>query len=183
MTEDEADQIHDGALTVLARTGIVVHDEEMLAWLGQNGCRVESHSRRVYLPVEIVDEAVALAPAVIKLYNRLGEEAMRLGGGPFYARTSSGATGWLDLDSSRRRPPTSRDAANAARLADALPHIHGVSTMAVQPADVSVTTVDVHTVKIALTNTVKPLGFVCLNEGLLEAVLAMAAAAQKMAAE
>jgi trimethylamine--corrinoid protein Co-methyltransferase len=48
--------------------------------------------------------------------------------------------------------------------------------MAVQPADVPASTVDVHTVRLALANTTKPLGYVCLNEGLIEAVLAMVAA-------
>lgn len=47
--------------------------------------------------------------------------------------------------------------------------------MAVQPADVPANTVDVHTVRLALANTTKPLGYVCLNEGLIESVLAMAA--------
>jgi len=45
--------------------------------------------------------------------------------------------------------------------------------MAVQLADVPPTIVDVHAVRIALANTVKPLGYVCLNEGLIESVLAM----------
>jgi trimethylamine--corrinoid protein Co-methyltransferase len=62
-------------------------------------------------------------------------------------------------------------------LADALPHVHGVSTMAVQPADVPVTAVDVHALRIALTNTAKPLGYVCLNESLIEPVLDMVAVA------
>jgi trimethylamine--corrinoid protein Co-methyltransferase len=47
--------------------------------------------------------------------------------------------------------------------------------MAVQPADVPATTVDVHTVRLVLANTVKPVGYVCLNEQLIESVLAMAA--------
>jgi len=98
---------------------------------------------------------------------------MALGAGPLHARTSSGATGIFDLESGQRREPTCQDAANAVRVADALRHVHGVSTMAVQPADVPATIVDVHTVRIALANTVKPLGYVCLNEGLIESVLAM----------
>ena len=38
-------------------------------------------------------------------------------------------------------------------------------------------TVDVHAARIALANTVKPLGHVCLNESLVEPVLDMMAAA------
>lgn len=177
LSEGEVEKIHNSALQVLAQTGIVIHDDAALTLLDEAGCRVSYDSHHVRLPAHVVEDALDKAPAVVKLYNRLGQEAMVLGAGPFYARTSSGATGCLDLDSGKRRPPTIHDAIDAARLADALPHINGVSTMAVQPADVSVTIVDVHTVKIALTNTVKPLGYVCLNQNLLELVLAMVAAA------
>jgi trimethylamine--corrinoid protein Co-methyltransferase len=47
--------------------------------------------------------------------------------------------------------------------------------MAVQPADVPIGAVDVHAVRISLANTVKPLGYVCLNESLIEPVLDMLA--------
>ncbi|MGD8969684.1 MAG: trimethylamine methyltransferase family protein, partial [Anaerolineae bacterium] len=116
---------------------------------------------------------VSQAPAVVTLYNRLGEEAMVLGIGRLHARTSSGATSVLDRRTGHRRPATCEDAADAARLADGLPNVHGVSTMAVQPADVPAGGVDVHAVRVALANTVKPLGYVCLNERLIGAVLGM----------
>jgi len=179
LTEDRVDRIHNGALQVLARTGIAIHDDAVLALLGGAGCSVghggENH-RRVCMPAQVIRDALATAPPLVNLYHRSGERAMALGAGPLHARTSSGATGILDLDNGRRREPNSQDAADAARLADALPHVHGVSTMAVQPADVPVASVDVHTVKITLANTTKPLGYVCLNPSLIEPVLEMAAA-------
>ena len=174
LTENEIERIHVAALRILAQTGIVIHDEAVLTLLDKAGCQVDREARRVCLSAQVIKDAVAQAPPVVNLYNRLGEQAMTLGAGPLHARTSSGATGVLDLDSGRRREPSSQDAVDAARLADALPHIHGVSTMAVQPADVPVTAVDVRTVKIALSNTIKPLGYVCLNEPLIEFVLDMA---------
>ena len=177
LTENEIERIHEGALQTLSRTGIAIHDEAVLTLLDEAGCRVDHEARHVRVPAQVIEDAVATAPPVVTLYNRLGEQVVALGAGPFYARTSSGATGILDLDSGRRREPTCQDAGNAARLADALPHVHGVSTMAVQPADVPVDAVDLHTVRIALTNTVKPLGYVCLNERLIEPVLEMAAVA------
>ena len=175
LTENEVERIHDGALRTLAQTGIIIHDDDVLALLDEAGCQVNREDCHVHIPAQVVEDAVAKAPAVVTLYNRLGEQAMALGAGPLHARTSSGATGILDLDSDQRREPTCQDLADAVRLADALPHVHGVSTMAVQPADVPVTTVDVHTVSLALANTVKPVGYVCLNEQLIESVLAMAA--------
>jgi len=177
LTEADVEQIHEGALQVLARTGIVVHQESVLSLLGEAGCRVAHEGRRVHLPAPVVEQAVAQAPPSVCLYSRLGEQAMALGTGSLHTRTSSGATGFLDLDDGQWREPTSQDAADAARLADALPHVHGVSTMAAQPADVPVTTVDVHAVRVALANTVKPLGYVCLNGSLVESVLDMLAVA------
>ncbi len=180
LTEDRVERIHEGALQVLARTGIAIHDDAVLALLGGAGCGVghggENH-RRAYIPAQVIRDALATAPPLVNLYSRSGEQAMALGAGALHARTSSGATGILDLDNGRRREPNSQDAADAVRLADALPHVHGVSTMAAQPADVPVASVDVHTVKIALANTTKPLGYVCLNESLIEPVLDMLAVA------
>ena len=177
LTEDDIEQIHEGALRVLTRTGIVIHHEPVLSILSKAGCRVLREERRVYIPAPVVEQAVAQAPREVYLYTRRGEQAMALGTGPLHMRTSSGATGFVDLDSGQRRAPTSQDAADAARLADALPYIHGVSAMAVQPADLPVRAVDVHAVRIALANTVKPLGYVCLNESLIEPVLDMLAVA------
>jgi len=175
LTASNVERIHDGALQVLAQTGIVVHHQPTLALLESAGCRLVREQQRVYLPAAVIGQAVARAPGVVALYDRLGKPAMALGAGPLHARTSSGATSILDPFSGACRPASRQDAALAARLADALPHVHGVSTMAVQPADVPVSEVDVHALHIALTNSSKPLGYVCLNEGLLDGVLAMAA--------
>jgi len=177
LTENEVERIHNGALQVLSQMGIVIHDDDVLTLLDKAGGQVNREDRHALIPAQIIETAITKAPPVVTLYNRLGEQAMTLGAGPLHARTSSGATGIFDLDSGQRREPTCQDAANAVRLADALPHIHGVSTMAVQPADVPPAVVDVHTVKLALANTIKPLGYVCLNERLIVPVLAMVAAA------
>jgi trimethylamine--corrinoid protein Co-methyltransferase len=175
----EIGRIHEHALRVLAETGLVIHDVEMVTRLTDMGAQVhqENGRRRVTIPSDVVEDAVSRAPAVVTLYDRLGEEAMVLGAGRLHARSSSGATAVLDRDGGQRREATCEDAADAVRLADGLSNVHGVSTMAVQPADVPASTVDVHTVRLALANTTKPLGYVCLNEGLIEAVLAMVAAA------
>ncbi len=171
----DLEAIHQGALQVLEKTGVAVHDGEMLRLLAGAGCRVREEERRAFLPAAVVEPAAGQAPPVVTLYNRNGEVAMALGAGPLHVRVSSGATGMLDLEDGRRRPATCQDAVDIARLADALPNIHGMSTMAVQPAELPVGSVDVHATRLALSNTIKPLGYVCLNERLIEAVIAMAA--------
>ncbi|MFO7741741.1 MAG: trimethylamine methyltransferase family protein [Anaerolineae bacterium] len=175
--EREVGRIHEHALHVLAETGLLIHDDEVVTRLTEAGALVhhENGRRRVTIPSQVVEDGLGEAPKVVTLYNRMGEEAMVLGSGRLHARSSSGATAMLDQDGGQRRKATRQDAAHAVRLADSLSNVHGVSTMAVQPADVPASTVDVHTVRLALANTAKPLGYVCLNEGLIEAVVAMVA--------
>jgi trimethylamine--corrinoid protein Co-methyltransferase len=157
----------------------VIHDTSVVALLTEAGAQVRDQNgkRRVTIPDRVVEEAVSHAPAVVTLYNRLGQEAMALGSGRLHARTSSGATAILDRHNGQRREATCEDAVDAVRLADRLSNLHGVSTMAVQPMDVPPNTVDVHALRLALANTAKPLGYVCLNEPLIGAVLAMTAVA------
>lgn len=175
LAPSEIEMIHEGALHLLSEVGLRAYDGSVLALCEDMGCQVDHVERRVRMPAEIVAQAIDSAPCRVNLYRRDGEPAMALGEGPFYARTSSGAVRFLDLDSGQAREPTSKDLADAVRLADALPQIDGVSTMAVQPADVPVSEVDVHAFRLALTHTTKPLGYVCLNDCLIEPVLAMAA--------
>jgi trimethylamine--corrinoid protein Co-methyltransferase len=175
LTENEVERIHEGALWTLGQTGIAIYDERVLALLEGAGCSISHESRRAYLQEKVIEEALANAPQEFTLYDRLGQEVIVLGSGSFSARISSGATGILDIDSDLRREPTTQDVVDAVRLADALPHIHGVSTMAVQPVDVPVKSIDLEMVKLALAYSIKPLGYVCLNEDHIEAVLEMAA--------
>jgi trimethylamine---corrinoid protein Co-methyltransferase len=179
LDRSEIKRIHKHALRLLAETGLVVHDREVVNLLEAAGAQVrrENGPPRVAMPGKVVENAISKAPPMVTLYNRLGEEAMVLGSGRFHVRSSSGATAILDEDSGKPREATFQDAIHTIRLADALPNVDGVSTMAVQPADVPPTAVDVHTVGLALKNTIKPLGYVCLNERLIEPVLAMVAAA------
>jgi trimethylamine---corrinoid protein Co-methyltransferase len=174
--DEEVQRIHSGALEVLVNTGIVVLERESLELLDGAGCRIDAGEQRAFIPAELVEKALKTCPPVVTLYDRQGEEAMALGSGSFHTRTSSGATGIIDLDNGKRRTPTIQDAINAAILADALPRVHGVSSMAVQPAELQVETVDVHMMRIALENTTKPIGMVCLNPDLIDRVLEMVAA-------
>jgi trimethylamine:corrinoid methyltransferase-like protein len=72
LTEGEVERIHNSALQILAQTGIIIHDEYALALLDEAGCRVNYESQHVYLPAQVIEDAVEKAPAVVKLYNRLG---------------------------------------------------------------------------------------------------------------
>jgi len=175
LNDEEVERIHSGAIQVLSQTGVLIQDEAILRRMDGAGCTCYPETGRCRIAKRVIEEALKTAPKVVRLYDRFGAEAMALGSGGFHARTSSGATHILDSDTGSLREPTLQDASDVARLADALPYVHGVSTMAVQPAETPLSTVDVHVARAALMSTTKPLGHVCLNEGLIEPVLEMAA--------
>jgi trimethylamine--corrinoid protein Co-methyltransferase len=150
LSDQDVDRIHSGAIQILSQTGVLIQDEAILRRMGEAGCDCDPEAARCRIPKRVIEEALKTVPKLVRLYNRFGGEAMSLGSGAFHARTSSGATHILDSDTGRLREPTLRDAADVARLADALPYVHGVRT--------------------------KPLGHVCLNESLIEPVLEMSAA-------
>jgi trimethylamine:corrinoid methyltransferase-like protein len=45
LDEDEVEGIHNGALQVLSRTGIILHDDDALTTLEKAGCQVEREDR------------------------------------------------------------------------------------------------------------------------------------------
>ena len=103
LAENEVERIHDGALQVLAQTGIIIHDNEVLALLDEAGCPISREDRLARIPARVVEDALANAPPRVTLYNRLGEQAMDLGSGALHVRTSESCF----LRTRRRRRPTS----------------------------------------------------------------------------
>jgi trimethylamine--corrinoid protein Co-methyltransferase len=70
--------IHESAIRVLERTGVLVHDEEAVALLRSRGARREG--RRVFLSEDLVQAALAKAPPAFVLQGRRPELALPLGG-------------------------------------------------------------------------------------------------------
>ena len=53
-TGSDVERIHEGALRVLSRTGIAVHDWDTLALLDGAGCQVDMGTRHVRIPAQVV---------------------------------------------------------------------------------------------------------------------------------
>lgn len=177
LTETDVERIHQAALEVLERSGMAIRDEELLGRLARAGCVVDSQAGVVRLPQGLVEEARREAPPVAVLCGRDAGQDLRLGDGKLYTRTTGGATRILDLDTGEARDATLADVVHCLRVAEALPHIHGVSMFQVVPADVPVRRVDIYVAQAALLHVRKPLFYVCHNPEHLEAVVEMVAAA------
>ena len=172
LSDAQLDEIHMASLEILRRTGVRVHDAEAVALLGDGGCPV-SEGNLVRFPAAVVEDALRAAPARVVLCDRTGEPRLHLEGERVYFGTGSDLPYTRDLESSERRPSRLADVGAAARLADALPNLDFVMSMAL-PSDVPTLTSDRHSFAAMLENTRKPLVFTAWDEAGLADISTMA---------
>ena len=79
LTEDQIREIHLASLDILETVGVRVNHDEAVQMLAAAGCRVKP-GNIVQIPGWLVDTCIRSAPSRITIYNRLGDEAMRLEG-------------------------------------------------------------------------------------------------------
>lgn len=123
LSEQNLSQIHQAALTVLARAGVQVGSEPFLAILSDAGGRVEKDGR-VIIPPEVVAEALEKVPNRVVLHGRRETLPLDLGGRRVHLGTGGAAVNILDLDSGEVRDPTLADLGDIAWLVENLENIH-----------------------------------------------------------
>jgi trimethylamine--corrinoid protein Co-methyltransferase len=173
-TDAQLDEIHLASLEILRRTGVRVHEAESLALLRDAGCIVTDESL-VRFPAAVIENAIDDAPSRIVLCNRTGEPRVYLEGHRVYFGTGSDLPNTLDLETGERRASVLSDIKNAARLADYLPNLDFVMSMAL-PTDVPIQTSDRRSFLAMTENTVKPLVFTAWDEAGLADIIAMSEA-------
>jgi trimethylamine:corrinoid methyltransferase-like protein len=133
-TDAQLDEIHLASLEILRRTGVRVNEAESLKLLREAGCVVTDGSL-VRFPPAVIENAIAQAPSCVTLCDRTGEPRVFLEGHRCYFGTGSDLPNTLDLQTGERRLSLLSDVKDSARLADALPNLDFVMSMAL-PADV-----------------------------------------------
>ncbi len=123
LAAQDVDRIHDGALRVLARTGVTFAGERALAILRRGGCRVDEAGGRVRFPAGLVAECLECCPARFQLRARSRSHDLEIGGPALYFQSHPGLY-VADLDSGERRTATLADIGPLCRLIDALDEIH-----------------------------------------------------------
>ncbi len=104
--------IHEAALEVLARTGVVVMDDDAVALLKAAGVRADG--RRMFITADQVERALASAPSAFTLAGRHPERDLRFGESRPVFGSGSGPA--YVLDGTVVRPGTLADAQAAVKL-------------------------------------------------------------------
>ncbi len=171
-SDAQLDHIHLATLEVLRRTGVRVRERESLDLLRAAGC-VVTDGNLVRFPAHVIEDALQAAPSRIVLCKRTGEPGMYLEGHRTYFGTGSDLPNTRDLDTGERRLSLLSDVKKTARLADALPNLDFVMSMAL-PSDVPSATSDRRSFLAMTENTSKPLVFTAWDEAGLADIIKMA---------
>jgi trimethylamine---corrinoid protein Co-methyltransferase len=121
--------VHEAALRVLARTGVLVQDDEAVALFRSHGARTDG--RRVYVDEGAVTAALAAAPRSFTLAGRTPARDLRFGDGTPVYGTVSGPAYVLDADAvepaGALRPGALDDLRKVAMLGHSSPNLDFVS--------------------------------------------------------
>jgi trimethylamine--corrinoid protein Co-methyltransferase len=181
LSDSQLADIHQASLEILRRTGVRVYDTEARDLLGDAGCLI-SDGDLVKFPAAVIEEALLHAPSRIVLCSRNGEPRVYLEGQRTFFGTGSDLLHTLDLETGERRPSRLSDVRDTARLADSLPNLDFVMSMAL-PSDLAPATSDRHSFLTMITNTSKPVVFTAWDEAGLADIIAMAETVAGGAAE
>lgn len=149
-------KLYYAALEILERTGIEIYEEEALALLREAGSRVVKN--RVFIKAHVIESALQTAPKYISIYDRVGHPVMHLGSGVNYFGTGSDTPNTIDPYTGERRTSTLEDVRRFSLLADALPNIDFVMSMAL-PHDVPTQIADLYQLQVMTANSTKPIMF------------------------
>jgi len=173
LSPDQCEEIFFASLDILDRIGVRVHEPRGLDLLRKAGARVEVD--RAFLPAWLVRQALATAPCRVPVARRDGRPALRLEKGRSYFGTGSDTQFTYDLADGKRRLSTKQDVANAARIADGLPHIDFVMSLGLA-SDVPTSSCYVHQFEAMALNTVKPILYTAADRRDAEDILSIAEA-------
>ncbi len=121
LSEQEANLIHRHSIEILERIGVKVHSRSVRELLAEKGAAVDHATMIARLPEKMVDAALATAPKAFRLCARDPKHDLPLPSDPYpYATTSGLAVNVTDLRTGEYRASTRQDAAQFAKLGDAL---------------------------------------------------------------
>lgn len=171
MSQDQFEELHLASLEVLDRIGVNVFEQESLDLLKKGGAAV--NNERVRIPAWMVKEALSSAPCRVPVADRQGKRSLLLEKRRIYYGTGSDCPYTIDIETGMHRASVKNDVANAAKVADALPNIDFVMSLALA-TDVPEIASDVHQFEAMVLNTIKPIVYTAHDRQGLAGIIEMA---------
>lgn len=174
LTPDDCRCLHDASLSILERTGVVLHDAEAVERLAGAGARVGDDGR-VRVPGSLVEWALSVAPRSVTLHDRFGAPRLALEGDNVWFGPGSDCLHVVDHRTGERRQAVLADTREGLTLVDALPNMDFAMSMFL-PSDVPAAMADREQMAVMLRHTTKPLVVVTYDVDAMLDAIAMAEA-------
>lgn len=173
LTDQQIRKIHSAACEILERTGTKIYSDKAKELLYSHGARIgQDHTVRI--PSYLLDEALSKAPQRIVLCNRDLERTMFLEDRNVHFVCNSDNLDYIDPYTRQRRPHTSQDAVQIAKIVDWTRHIDAVQTGGFA-SDVDPEVADRVIIRQMMLNCRKHIGFSCKSPDSLLDIIDMAA--------
>jgi trimethylamine--corrinoid protein Co-methyltransferase len=173
LSEKQIAAVHQRALQVLDSVGVRLDHERARQLLLQGGAR-PAEGRIVFLPPDLVERALKVAPSTVEVYDRRGNVAFRLGEGGVESQPHFGigvtSLYYQDPQTDALTPFARRHMRAMVRLGATLPHFDVISTVGVVQ-DVDPGLSDLYATLEMVANTTKPLVVLVSDESAYPHVL------------
>ncbi|MEM2145276.1 MAG: trimethylamine methyltransferase family protein [Candidatus Jordarchaeaceae archaeon] len=154
LSQKQCIKIHEAALSILERTGVVFQCQEAIDILKKSGAKVDGE--KVFISSSMVERALETVPNEFTLYNQEGKPVSIVGGRHTLFGPGSDCLNILDHRDSKRRDPTIQDLIELVTLCEFLPNINFLMSMVI-PGDFPRDLADRIQMEIMLNYSTKPI--------------------------
>lgn len=153
LSDEQLGQLKSATLELLKEVGVHCPSEKGLTIYAEHGAEVDSDTKIVRLPPDVVLAAMSHAPRIYTMGARSAAHDLKLDGTAMYCATDGCGTETIDFETGQRRSSVKEDVAKMARVSDYL------SSMAFYWPIVSAqdfpATAPLHEIDASFNNTVK----------------------------
>jgi trimethylamine--corrinoid protein Co-methyltransferase len=135
LSVDELDAIHEASIEILERIGMEFLCPESRSIMREAGCSVDESTMRVRFPRELVEAAMAMAPAEFTVHSRNPDHNIHVGGRSMAFGTVASAPNYIDRNGVRRIGDRA-GFQDLLKLAQMLDVIHFIPGYPVEPVDI-----------------------------------------------
>lgn len=167
----QCERIHEAALSILGRTGVVFQCQEAIDILRKGGAKIDGE--RVFIPPSMVEKALKTVPKEFTLHDQEGNPKFAVGGRNCLFGTGSDCLNILDHRTGEHRAPVTNDLIELVTLCDSLPNIDFLMSMVI-PADFPRSVADRIQMETMLTYSNKPIIAVSFSSEGTKDILKMA---------
>jgi len=153
LSQDEMGMVHEKALELLKKRGIVFESDDTIETFRKHGARVENHT--VFLEKELVEKCIAQCPGTFRLEALNPQKSVTVGEGLLVH--PAGGEVYISDDKGQRRTPTLKDFADLQKVYQACDNIDIAGFQPLSPMDVNERVKGLYCVLSSMQNSDKPI--------------------------